>query len=674
MTNEQFLLEIGTEELPAIPFLKELPNLLPKWIEITKKNGFDAEFELFFTPRRIALFSKNLNPKANDETVELWGPPVAVAMKDGAPTKAYESFLTKNGITESDVTTAQKDGKECLYAKKTFIGKNIDEKLGEMLSEWLAGLHFGKSMRWGSLTDSFIRPIRWIVALHGSKKIAVEAFGVKSDDKSYGHRQESFEPLHILNPSDYFAKLAEAGVMLSSAERKAKILDDIKAIEAKHGIEVELDEDLLAEVIAITEYPTALLGTFDKAFLKVPSEVIITSMKENQRYFPVFEGGKLSNHFVVVSNAFIDDFKKVVAGNERVLKARLSDALFFYENDLAKGLSNEGLQNIVFVEGLGSLAEKVAREAKIAEYLASKLGIEEKDKAALLEAAKLGKADLMTEVVYEFGELQGVMGCYYAQAMGLDGGVASAIKEQYMPKGEDGELPKTLAGSLLSIAVKLDSLLGLFSIGMVPSGSKDPYALRRAAIGIIKNLLHFSINIDIGKTIAELSKDYKAFETAKLEEFMLDRLYQMFGDINPSVITSVLASGDRDVVSIAEKVEALNLFVKKAEFKEQFTTFKRVANISKDIELVGEMPVNTELFESDAEALLWGAYTHHDYENASYHEILAALFSLKEPLDRFFDNCMVNADDEAVRTNRKNLIGRIYRQFLLVADIKEIGV
>ncbi len=674
MINSEFLLEIGTEELPAIPFLKEMPNILPKWHQILQKNGFDSKCELFFTPRRITLYSKNFNPKANDEELEIWGPPVAVAIKDGAPTKAYESFLERNGLTQNEVQTAKKDGKECLYAKKTIIGKTIDEKLGEMVNEWLGSLHFGKSMRWGALEQSFIRPIRWIVALYGSKKISIEAFGVHSDNKTYGHRQSSFESIWILNPSDYFKKLAEAGVMLLPSERKAKILDEIKAIEAKRGVEVELDEDLLAEVVAITEYPTALLGSFDKAFLKVPSEVIITSMKENQRYFPVFEGGGLSNHFIVVSNAFIDDFSKVIAGNERVLKARLSDALFFYENDLAKGLSNDGLENIVFVEGLGSLADKVARETKIAEYLADKLNIDPKEKNVLLEAARLGKADLMTEVVYEFGELQGVMGYYYAKAMGLDEGVAIAIKEQYMPKGEDGELPKTLAGSLLSIATKLDLLLGLFSINLIPSGSKDPYALRRAAIGIIKNLLHFSINIDLKVVIKELSANYKSFDTEKLESFIFDRLYQLFSDINPSVITAVLTSGDRDVVSIAEKIEALNLFVKKPEFKEQFTTFKRVANISKDVDLSGEMPVNTELFESDAEALLWGAYTHHDYENASYHEILNALFSLKGALDAFFDNCLVNAEDEAVRTNRKNLIARIYKQFLTVADIKEIGV
>lgn len=674
MINNEFLLEIGTEELPAIPFLKEMPNLAPKWQQTLQKNGFDSEFELFFTPRRITLHSKNFNPKANNEELELWGPPVAVAMKDGAPTKAYESFLERNGLTQDEVKTAEKDGKECLYAKKTVVGKNIDEKLNEMVNEWLGSLHFGKSMRWGSLDESFIRPIRWMVAMHGSSYFGIEAYGVKSGEYSYGHRQESFEPLHILNPQDYFSKLAGAGVMLASSERKSKILDDIKKIEAKHGLEVELDEELLAEVIAITEYPTALLGTFDKAFLKVPAEVIITSMKENQRYFPVFEGGKLSNHFVVVSNAFIDSFDKVVAGNERVLKARLSDALFFYENDIKKGLSNEGLQNIVFVEGLGSVADKVAREVGIAEYLAKKLAISESERATLLDAAKLGKADLMTEVVYEFGELQGVMGCYYAVDMGLGEGVANAIKEQYMPKGEDGELPTSLAGSLLSIAVKLDSLMGLFSIGMMPSGSKDPYALRRSAIGIIKNLLHFSVNIDIKEAIRELSANYKAFETDKLESFIFDRLYQLFSDINPSVITAVLASGDRDVVSIAEKIEALNLFVKKAEFKEQFSTFKRVANISKDIELGGELPVNTEFFDNDHEAILWGEYAHHDYENASYHEILSALFSLKGALDSFFDNCMVNAEDEAVRTNRKNLVARVYRQFLAVADIKEIGV
>ncbi|HRF57788.1 MAG TPA: glycine--tRNA ligase subunit beta, partial [Campylobacterales bacterium] len=369
MINSEFLIEIGMEELPAIPFLKEAQNLAPKWESILQKNGFDSKFELFYTPRRITLYSKDFKRKANDEELELWGPPVAVAIKDGTPTKAYESFLSKNSLGADEVSTAQKDGKECLYAKKMIVGKTIDESLNDMVNEWLKSLHFGKSMRWGSLDESFIRPIRWIVALFGSSALSVEAYGVKSGEHSYGHRQESFEPIHILNTQDYFTKLASAGVMLLSYQRETKILDDIKAIEEKRGFEVEIDKELLAEVVAITEYPTALLGTFDEAFLKVPSEVIITSMKENQRYFPVFEGAQLSNHFVVVSNAFIESFDKVVAGNERVLKARLSDALFFYENDLKKGLSNDGLSNVVFVEGLGSVADKVEREVEIAAYL-----------------------------------------------------------------------------------------------------------------------------------------------------------------------------------------------------------------------------------------------------------------------------------------------------------------
>lgn len=674
MINEEFLIEIGVEELPAIPFLKEEPNLLSKWEGVLQKNGFDSKFELFYTPRRIALYSKAFKQKANDEELEIWGPPVAVAFKDGERTKAYESFLSKNALSEDETTRADKDGKECLFAKKTIEGKHIKEALEPMLSEWLASLHFGKSMRWGALESSFIRPIRWILALAGSDVVSAGAYGVSSGAYSYGHRQESFEPIFIVNPSDYFTKIASAGVMLSPAQRETKILDDIKAIEDKHGVSVEIDKDLLAEVTAITEYPTALLGSFDKAFLKVPSEVIITSMKENQRYFPVFEGGKLSNHFVVVSNAFIDDFSKVAAGNERVLKARLSDALFFYENDLKNGLKNDSLANIVFVEGLGSVADKVDREVKIAAYLADTLNVSDSEKESLLTAAKYGKADLTTEVVYEFGELQGVMGCYYAKEQGLGDAVASAIKEQYMPKGEDGELPKTLVGALLSIAVKLDSLMALFSVGMTPSGSKDPYALRRAAIGVIKNLLHFSINLDISKTLKELSALYKPFELEKLESFALDRLYQIFSDINPSVITAVLASGDKDPLSIAEKSEALAFFVKKAEFKEQFSTFKRVANISKDVDLSGELGVNEELFDESHEAALWGAYLHSVKDGGSYHETLSALFGLKKQLDDFFDNCMVNAEDEAVKTNRKNMIASVYKRFLAIADIKEIGV
>lgn len=674
MTKNEFLLEIRTEELPAIPFLKEVGNILPKWLEILSKNGFQADFELFYTPRRITLYSKNFCEKANDEELELWGPPVAVALKDGVQTKAYESFLSKNSLLPDEVLRAEKDGKECLYAKKTVIGKNIKELINEIVNDWLNTLHFGKSMRWGSLAESFIRPIRSCLALYGSTELEIEVFGVKSGGYTYGHRQDSFEPLRVTAPKEYFEKLSEAGVMLSQKARRDKVLEDIRRIEEKEGIEVEIDEDLLSEVVAITEYPTALLGSFDKEFLRVPPEVIITSMKENQRYFPVFVGGKLSNAFIVVSNAFIEDFSKVIAGNERVLKARLSDALFFYDNDLKKGLSADGLANIVFVEGLGTLLDKTARETQIVEYLCGALALSNDEKQKALEAAKIAKADLLTEVVYEFPELQGVMGRYYALAEKRDEAVAEAIKEQYMPKGEDGELPKSVVGAVLATAVRLDSLMGLFSLGMIPSGSKDPYALRRAAIGVIKNLIHFALKIDLSKSLSALAHMYKGFDMTKLEDFVFDRLYQLFSDINPSVITAVLASGDKDIVSIAEKIESLSSFVKKSEFKEQFSTFKRVANISKDVDLNSDLAINTELFENDFETILWAAYIHNDYVNASYYEVISALFALKPQLDAFFENCMVNADDEKIRTNRKHLVARIYKEFLSVADIKEITI
>lgn len=674
MTKNEFLLEIRTEELPAIPFLKEAGNILPKWLEMLSKHGFQADFELFYTPRRITLYSKSFCEKASDEELELWGPPLAVAFKDGAPTKAYDSFLVKNSLTADEVSKAEKEGKECLYAKKTVLGKNIKEVLNEIVNEWLNSLHFGKSMRWGALSESFIRPIRSCLALYGSTELDVEIFGVKSAGFTYGHRQETFEPLRVTAPKEYFEKLSNAGVMLSQKARRDKVLEDIRRIEEKEGIEVEIDEDLLSEVVAITEFPTALLGSFDKEFLSVPPEVIITSMKENQRYFPVFAGGKLSNAFIVVSNAFIEDFSKVIAGNERVLKARLSDALFFYENDLKKGLSPDGLANIVFVEGLGSLLNKTERETKIVEYLSDTLALSSDDKQKALEAAKIAKADLLTEVVYEFPELQGVMGRYYALAEHKDTMVAEAIKEQYLPKGEDGELPKTVIGAVLATAVRLDSLMGLFGLGMIPSGSKDPYALRRAAIGVIKNLIHFSLKVDLSKVLSVISPMYKDFDRKKLEDFIFDRLYQIFSDINPSVITAVLASNDKDIVSIAEKIESLSSFVKKPEFKEQFSTFKRVANISKDVDLTSELAINTEIFENDFETILWAAYIHNDYVNASYYEVISALFALKPQLDAFFENCMVNAEDEKIRTNRKNLIGRIYKEFLSVADIKEITI
>jgi glycyl-tRNA synthetase beta chain len=407
-------------------------------------------------------------------------------------------------------------------------------------------------------------------------------------------------------------------------------------------------------------------------------------MKEHQRYFPVFDReGRLSNHFVVVSNAVTEEYSQVIAGNERVLRPRLEDALFFYRNDLKRGLSIEGLEKIQFIDGLGSLKDKVDRERNIALRLAgiymdelehetgrSALEIEE----LMDRAVTLAKADLLTEMVYEFTELQGLMGYYYAKALGEDPLVCTAIKEQYRPEGEGAELPSTIFSSILAMAIKLDTLLGLFSVGKIPTGSKDPFALRRAVNGIIRIVTGYDLSFDIPKIIELLSDQYAPIDREKLEAFILERIYKSL-KANPSIITAVLATGERDINEIAKKVAALREILEQEGARELFTTFKRVANISGEVDLNAELSVDPELFESEEERALWEAFRRtREREYSNYKEELEALFSLKSLLDAFFDAVLVNAEDETLRRNRQAMVASIYKAFLGIADLKEISV
>jgi len=670
--SKPLLLEIGFEELPAVPLLKELQNIEQKFATVLIKHGFNANFDFYYTPRRFAFYFQNIAESGADEEVEFFGPPTAVAYKDGVATKAYESFLSKNDLKADDVSMSVKDGKECLYAKKLKKGAMLEEVLGIMLGEFLSSLTFGKTMLWGSRSDGFIRPIRWLVALHGVAVLKAELFGVPSGDTTFGHRQHSFDGIKIESADSYFDTLQKLGVQVCADARRKIVLDGIADIEQNRGVQVQVDEDLLNEVIAITEHPTALFGSFEEEFLQVAPEIIITSMKENQRYFPVFRDGKLSNGFVVVSNALTDDFYHIIKGNERVLRARLSDALFFWKNDLSKRLNPEPLANIVFAHGLGSVYDKCLREADIAVELGKAWGI--KNLEDLKTAMHLSKADLLSEAVGEFGELQGVMGHYYAKNDGYSEEIASAIEEHYLPKGEDSALPSSLFCATAAISAKLDSVMTLFSGGMIPSGSKDPFALRRAAYGIVRVVLEFNLPFDIRTKVGEFAHLYKPFDTTLVEEFMLDRIYQLFAQINPSIVKAVIDSGERDILALAEKIEALDVVSRRDGFRENFSTFKRVANISKDIELDKLGAINVSLFENEYEKALHDKFSHINAQAGSYFDTLTALFELKGVLDTFFDNCMVNADDENVRTNRKNLIGSIYASFKHIADIKEISL
>ncbi|MEA2099158.1 MAG: glycine--tRNA ligase subunit beta [Campylobacterota bacterium] len=667
------LIEIGVEELPAVPLLKELKNIERKYVDILEKNSLLCEFEFYYTPRRLVLWHREFQTSQADSVEEFYGAPIAVAYKDGEPTPAANGFAKKCGVSLDEISTATKGNKEVLYYKKAIKGQDSTLLISDMINTWIKSLEFGKTMRWGSSSEKFIRPIRWVNAMFGDELVDVELFGIKSSKTTFVHRVSNFDAVSISGAKEYFDTLKDGGVTLYPTQRKEDILNNFASLEKENGVKIEIDEDLLDEVVAITENPTALLGSFDEAFLTLPPEVIITSMKEHQRYFPVFKDGKLINKFCVVSNALTDDFTHVIEGNETVLRPRLADGLFFYNNDLKNGLSTDGLEKVAFFKGLGTVADKIERESKIANTLFDMYKIDA-SKNDLNRAVQLAKADLMSEMVYEFTELQGLMGGYYAQAAGENQDVITAITEQYLPDGEDSDLPSTPLSAIVAMSLKLDTLLALFSINQIPTGSRDPFALRRAVNGLVRITKEHNLEFNIVETLKELASGYENIDMQKLESFFLERVKQYF-KVNPSIIEAVLSTGERELLALDKKIEALNNIVNSEGFSEAFSTFKRVANITKDIDLSVNLNVDSKLFQEDAESKLYDSYTKvisSDYN--SYEEELDALLALKPYLDKFFEDVMVNTKDEAVKNNRKSLVASIYKSILNIADIKEVSI
>lgn len=670
---KELLIEIGVEELPAIPFLKELPNIKAKWQAVLSEYRLESEFDFYFTPRRLVFFHKNFSEAQSDTKAEFIGAPRHVAIKDGVFTQAALSFAKKCEISENELKFKEIDGKDVLFYEKHIKGLATQNLIGDMIEKFLLSLNFGKSMRWGSGEFEFIRPIRSFLCLFDGKNVEFSKFGIKSDSSTYPHRSIGYEKVPVLSVSDYFNGSKNRGIILDQNERKVIILEQFKNLE-KNGISIEIDADLLDEVVAITEYPNALLGEFESEFLAVPSEVIITSMKENQRYFPVFKDGKLANKFVVVSNAITDDNTLIIKGNQKVLRARLSDAVFFWQSDLASDFSPQKLKNITYLNELGSMYDKELRELKIAEILAKRyekalineIGADFKEQ--LKRAVMLSKADLTTAMVYEFTELEGVMGYYYALAKGESRAVAMAIKEQYLPDGESSAVPSSVFSAVVALANKLDTLVGLFSVGKIPTGTKDPYALRRAANGVIKIATSLNLEFKIDEILSEISSNYAKFDLSTLNNFILDRFYTFF-NTNPSIIKSCINSDEREILRLFENINALDEISNKPSFKENFSTFKRLANIIKDSEIssVDESLINNE-FEKSLNDSFKSLKTSDTRSN------LNGLFGLKPQIDAFFDNVMINADEPKIKANRIAIIGQIYKAFLKVADIKEISL
>ncbi len=700
MHSDELLVEILVEELPAQALLNEYKEMPKKLHALFNKRALEVgNIEIFYTPRRLCLLVKDFPLLTQETKEEFFGPPVKIACNHQDKTQGLNElglgFYQKLGLKDHQhFQTAFKNNKEVLYHAKIHEKEPTKDLIMPIVLEFLEGLNFGKSMRWGSVEKSFIRPIHNICVLFNGKNfndIEVKEYGFKTKQATKAHRQEGFDFIQVDSPKAYFEVLEKNHVILDPKKREAKILQEIKELETKHRIIVEIDRDLLDEVVAITEYPSVLLGEFDKAFLKLPNEIITTSMKENQRYFAVFnqksqENPTLHNGFIVVSNAISKDKQKIITGNQKVLKARLSDAVFFYENDLKKPLDNAPLESVVFVQGLGTLKDKMEREAIIAQYLTQKYASSlnmplEKALELVSRAVRIAKADLLSEVVYEFSELQGIMGYYYALKQNENELVALSVKEQYLPASENAPLPSSVFSAIVALSLKLDSLFSLFSAGKIPSGSKDPFALRRLSFGLLKIVAHYGLEFDLKADLKNLFEKvgvYQSFDLEVLEKFLLERFNNLI-DCNPSIIRSVLNTNERDIVKIIQKVKALKRFLddpKNAQKKELlFSAFKRLANINKDRNPNESSEFSISLFKELQEHALFEAF--NAIKTSAFESLdskIEAYFGLHAPLEEYFKSVLVMDKNIEIQKNRKNFLWGVYQSFLEIGDIKEIAI
>jgi glycyl-tRNA synthetase beta chain len=688
--SRTLLLEIGVEEVPSVPLYDAVSQL-----QARAATALDAarltcgEVRSYGSPRRLALVVTALEDRQDDLSLRVKGPAVKAAFDaDGNPTKAAEGFARSRGVAVSDLVRAEAEGGEYVFAQVEEAGRPTAEVLPALLATLIGDLDWAKSMRWGSGTTRFIRPIRWIVALFGGDVVPVRFAGVDAGRTTVGHRFLA-GPVELTSPDAYLSELRGAMVLADGEERAGVIRAGIDDAAAAYGARAVVPEKTFAEVVNLVEWPTVGVGRFDEEFLAVPREIVEEAMESHQRYFPM-EGadGALLPHFLVVHNGSPERTAEIVAGHERVIRARLADAAFFYHEDLALPLETyvHRLGDIVFHEKLGSLGAKVARIEALTRALSEAVNAPADQAAYAVRAAHLAKADLVTHAVIEFTSLQGVMGMRYALAAGEASEVAEAIVDHYRPRFAGDELPRSLAGKLVSIADKLDTIVGIFAIGQGPTGSADPYALRRSAIGILTMVTDGGVRLDIDRAIAAALEGYtgvipgidpnavgatvKAFIDTRLAVMLRDRGFAY------DEVEAVMAVASADPEDTVRRVRALAAFRGSEAGRDLSIAFKRAANLADaaaglapDRSLMGgeEQALYDALVASEerAAALM---HAERDYDAA-----LAALAELRAPVDTFFDRVLVMDPDEGLRANRLALLNRLAGLFSDFADFTKLG-
>lgn len=690
MSTATLLIELGTEELPP-KALKALGESFANGIAkgLAERDLPIGAYEWFASPRRLAIQIGDVPLRGADKDLELLGPPADKAKDaDGNWTPAAAGFAKKQGIAPEDLEVIDTPKGARLGLKRTEAGVNTAQCVAQVINDSIAALPIPRRMRWGASRIEFVRPVHWIVAMLGEDPIEGEVLGLPFGTSTRGHRFHSAGELTLSKPEEYEDTLSAAKVIAHFDKRKARIVESVNAAAQALGAVAVIDEDLLDEVTGLVEWPVALAGSFEERFLEVPAEALISSMKEHQKYFHlVDEQGKLKPHFITVSNIESTDPAQVIAGNERVIRPRLSDAAFFFETDKKTPLAQrtEKLEGVVFQKKLGSVADKTRRVATLAKTLATAIGANT-DMAE--RAAALSKCDLVTDMVLEFSDMQGIAGAYYAEHDGEAREVADAIAQQYWPKFAGDRLPEGPVACALGLADRLDTLVGIFGIGQAPTGSKDPFALRRASLAVLRIMVEKELPLNLldclGKAAAGFTDGVLKEGTAQeVFAYMIERFRAWYEEDNipVEVFKAVTATGPVEPLDMHRRVLAVHGFSQLPEAEALAAANKRVSNILGKLDASHAFGgVSTNLLQEAQEKGLYESLgtlrkeSDNHLASGDYAAALSALAGLRSPVDAFFDGVMVNADDDALRNNRLNLLKQLRDQFLAVADISQLAV
>ena len=676
MKTHDFLLELGTEELPPKLLLKlsnSLKDNLSK--ELEKLSIKSDSIKAFATPRRLAISISELQSKQQDQVLEKKGPSTQ------SPEMAINGFAKSCGVDVSELEKKELGGKEYFYYSKEETGQSVSELLPDAIEKSIKDIPITRAMKWGSSDYSFVRPVHWLVIMLDKDIVPAKIMGLESNRITKGLR--FIDPIiELKHAKDYEQVMSDkAQILVDFAKRKELIRDQVLSVAQKNNAEVVIDESLLDEVCALVEYPRAFSGSFDKKFLDIPQEAIISAMKSHQKYFHlVGSQGQLLPLFISVANIESTNIKAIVDGNERVIHPRLADSEFFWNQDKSKKLEERlpGLDSVMFMKSLGSMGQKAKRIESLSSHISDLVGFDQKASA---RAGLLSKSDLLSEMVGEFADLQGIMGGYYATNDGETQAVSVAIREHYQPRFAGDKVPSTNEGLVVAIADKLDTISGIYGIGQAPTGSKDPYALRRLALGLLRILLEAKIELNL-KSLIDYSLNLHLKEVDRscgddIYSFMMDRLKAYYKDANidSNVYEAVLAVSPESPLDFHLRVEALNEFTQSENSKSLIEANKRIANILKDSNEKNET-LNPKILIDDSEIKLFNASESLSKKlsgSKDYQEVMKSLIDLKDSIDSFFDNVMVNTDDDKLKSSRLALIRKIRLLFLSVADISYLS-